>query len=85
MITLNAVGAGWAANDFMLHTVGLPAAEPGYRILRSRPRSRHGQHVTIQEPVAGPACHVCSLAEHSARARGDAWDLPTRIAGPGTS
>lgn len=79
VITLNAVGAGWAANDFMLEAVGLPAAEPGYRILRNRPRGRSDEHVTVQEPFADPGCHVCSLSEYSAKARGDAWDLPTRI------
>lgn len=82
VITLNAVGAGFAAQDVMLHSVGLPAAEPGYRIIRSRPRGRNGQHVTVQEPFPDPGCHVCSNADHSARARGDACDLPTRLASP---
>jgi tRNA A37 threonylcarbamoyladenosine dehydratase len=79
VITLNAVGAGWAANDFMLQSVGLPAAEPGYRIIRHRPRGRHGHHITVQEPDKIPGCHVCSVTEYAARARGDTWDLPTRV------
>ena len=79
VITLNALGSGFAANDFMLHTVGLGGADPAHRLLRNRPVSEDAPHVTVVEPTPNLACPVCSSATHSVLSRGDGVDLPTRI------
>lgn len=79
VITLNALGTGFAANDFMLHTVGLGGADPAHRLLRNRPVGVTGAHVTVIEPEPHPSCPVCSRSDQSAFARGDGIDLPTRV------
>jgi hypothetical protein len=79
VITINAVGSGWAANDFMHYATGLGRPSTGYRILRTRPVGNSGQHMTVQVPATDPHCHVCGPETHSARARGDSVDLPTRL------
>lgn len=79
VITLNALGSGFAANDFMLYTVGLGGGEPAHRLLRNRPVGEAGPHVTVVEPTPKSGCPVCSSAPHSALSRGDGGDLPTRI------
>lgn len=79
VITLNSTGASFAANDFMLSTVGLGGAQPAHRVLRNRPVGQMGIHVTTMDPDPSPGCPVCSTSEGSTFARGDAMDLPTRI------
>lgn len=76
VITLNAMAAGWAANDFLQFIVGLPLGRPavGHRLLRT-----HAGHVTVQEPAVRDACHVCGSGDTSALAFGDLRDLPTRL------
>ncbi len=78
VITLNALGSGFAANDFMLSAVGLGGAEPAHRVFRNRPVGRDGAHVTIVEPSPQPGCPACSTEPYSALSRGDGIDLPTR-------
>lgn len=82
VITLNALGIGFAVNDFMLHTVGLGGAEPAHRVLRNRPLSERQQHVTVIEPDESISCPVCSRSDHSTFAVGDRAELPTRIGEP---
>lgn len=79
VITLNALGSGFAANDFMLYAVGLGGAEPAHRLLRNRPVGRDGAHITVVEPSLQPGCPVCSTSRYSALSRGDGMDLPTRV------
>lgn len=66
VITLNAMGAGWAANDFMQYIVGLGRPAGGFRILRTNPAGCL-PHVVVQDPEPDPSCHVCGSAAASAR------------------
>lgn len=78
VITLNAMGAGWAANDFMQYIVGLGRPAGGFRILRTNPAGCL-PHVVVQDPEPNPSCHVCGTGSSSVRATGDGRDLPTRV------
>jgi len=80
VVILNAMAAGWAANDFMQYMVGLGRPAAGSRILRTNPINDRAPHVTVQEPTAGPRCYVCGSTVEAARAGGERHDLPTRIA-----
>jgi hypothetical protein len=79
VITINAMGVGWAVNDFMQYATGIGRPDAGFRILRSKPVGATGQQLTVQTPDADPDCHVCGQGPYSAIARGDNFDLPTRI------
>jgi hypothetical protein len=79
VITINAMGVGWAVNDFMQYSTGLGRPSTGFRLLRSKPVGSSGQQLTVQVPDVDPDCHICGLGEHSALSRGNAIDLPTRI------
>lgn len=79
VITLNSLGAGWAANAFMQYMVGLKPLSDGFQILRTTPVGLNHPYVTAQEPETDLGCHVCGPGQHSARARGDQCDLPTRL------
>lgn len=78
VITLNAMGAGWAANDFMHYIVGLGRPAGGFRILRTKPAGSL-PHVVVQDPEADESCHICGASASSVRAMGDGRDLPTRL------
>lgn len=78
VITLNAMGAAWAANDFMQYIVGLGRPSGGFRILRTTPIGAL-PHVVVQEPEPSPDCHICGSGHSSIRALGDGRDLPTRL------
>lgn len=78
VITLNAMGAGWAANDFMQYIVGLGRPAGGFRILRTSPAGCL-PHVVVQDPEPVPSCQVCGTGSFSVRAMGDGRDLPTRL------
>ena len=78
VITLNAVAAGWAANDFMQFIVGLGRPAGGFRILRTNPVNSTAPHVTVQELEADPSCYVCGTYG-GVRACGDGVELPTRL------
>lgn len=79
VITVNAMSVGWAVNDFLHYATGLGRPATGFRLLRSRPVVPGGPQLTLQEPDADLECHVCGNGPHSALARGDAVELPTRI------
>ena len=79
VITLNALGVGWAANAFMLYMVGLRALVTGFQILRTTPVAASYPHMTMQDPDINPDCHVCGYKSYSALGRGDQHDLPTRM------
>ncbi len=78
VITLNGMGAGWAANDFMQFMVGFGRPAGGFRIMRTNPVNSSSPHVTVQELEADPGCYVCGNAD-GVRARGDGVQLPTRL------
>lgn len=78
VITINAMGTGWAANDLMQFMVGLGRPAAGYRLLRTNPVHDDAPHVTVQEPDAEPSCYVCGTGSNSVRATGDSRELPTR-------
>ena len=72
VITLNAVTASQAANDFLFHMTGLaPSAFPGY--VRSHPVQRR---LEMLAPRHGADCPDCSAARSSRLARGDSVALP---------
>lgn len=79
VITLNAIGTGWAADVFMQYTVGLRELAAGFQIIRTTPVAIGHPHVVVQEPDVSPDCHVCGNNSYSALGRGDKHDLPTRI------
>ena len=75
VITLNAVAASEAANDFLFWLVGLRqgAARRGYT--RHIPRTRS---LRFEDPRADPACTECGSSAESRFGRGDGTALPTR-------
>jgi len=79
VITLNALGTGWAANVFMQYIVGLRALATGFQILRTTPVASGHPYVTVQDPNVNPDCHVCGYQSYSALGKGDQHDLPTRV------
>jgi molybdopterin/thiamine biosynthesis adenylyltransferase len=75
VITLNAVPAAEAVNDFLFWLTGLTreTARRGYT--RYLPRTRT---IRFEDPRADEACPECGRLSHSRRARGDSVRLPTR-------
>jgi hypothetical protein len=75
VITLNAITAAHAANDFLFYATGLtdPAATTDYRRFLGRARD-----VRFDEPQALASCLECGMHELSRRAKGDDADLPTK-------
>ena len=71
VITLNAVAASLAANDFLLALTGMPA-RIGYLTVDHR-RNRFGS----EDPRRDEACPECGLGPRSRFARGDGASLPT--------
>lgn len=75
VISLNAVPAAHAVDDFLFNVLGL--RQPGPHLwLRFRPLRAEIRRV---EPSQNPACSECSDRPDSRLARGDAMDLPTRL------
>ncbi len=76
VITLNAVGASLAANEFLFRMTGLARATSNagdyFRV-----DALKGE-VVLDEPSRDPACPECGGGPDSRRARGDAQDLPTK-------
>lgn len=74
VITLNAVAASLAANDFLLAFTGMPATgHDGYLTVDHR-RGRFA----VEQPRRDDACSECGLGPHSRFARGDGASMPTR-------
>jgi hypothetical protein len=67
VITLNAMGAGHAANEFLFSLTGL--REPGWheRYFRYHPRACE---VSMDSPLCDPECMECGLGPGTRRARG---------------
>lgn len=75
VITLNAVAAAHAANDFLFTMTGLLDADAAHRWLRILPAQAEFEH---QLPRTDPTCPECGSAAHSRQATGTARRLPTR-------
>lgn len=76
VITLNALGAAQAANDFLFHYLGLfdcEQAEAGYLLHHSR--ERRWRHADCRSDAG---CLHCGTAPRSAYARGDRVSLPCK-------
>lgn len=76
VMTLNAIGASFAANEFMLAMAGLRTDNDDarcYRILETR-----SANPELQEARSEPTCLDCGPHDRSRRARGDAARLPIR-------
>ena len=76
VITLNAVAAAHAADDFLFSMTGLTATSAAADYQRFLPRERSMLEEDVQQR---PECSECSIADHSRFARGDARRLPTRM------
>jgi len=74
VITLNAVGASLAANDFLFSYLGLFSS-----LVLQTPRRVHHLERRVVEQLSSPDkdCTECSEASASRLARGSAFDLPT--------
>lgn len=75
VITLNAIAAAHAANDFLFAVTGLMEAAASLDYLRIRPRIRS---IRWDEPRRDPGCPESGLHSGSRFARGDGIRLPTR-------
>ncbi len=74
VITLNALGASQAMNDFLFIMTGLLKPVQSEHILMS-PRERTMERVRLQQD---PGCSMCSLSPGSLYGRGDRGQLPCR-------
>ncbi|MGC2774756.1 MAG: ThiF family adenylyltransferase [Bradyrhizobium sp.] len=75
VITLNAVGAAQAANDFLFYMTGLASDEASTAYMRFDPRKRS---VALDNPRRSWDCTECGIGPKGRLARGDAGKrLPT--------
>jgi len=75
VITLNAVGASHAVNDFLFAVTGLAAPNARTDYLKFSPTKRRS---LFEKPRKDPWCLHCGTESRSLFARGDAAKLPTR-------
>ena len=75
VITLNAITAAHAANDFLFHATGLTYSDATTDYRRFIARARD---VRFDEPQALESCLDCGQQELSRRGRGDGAELPTK-------
>ena len=75
VITLNAITAAHAVNDFLFYITGLTYADASTDYRRFLARARD---VRFDEPQTVPTCLDCGLGLTSRRARGDSVELPTK-------
>ena len=75
VITLNAVGASLAVNDYLFRVTGLRAFQGGdfYSVAHARKN-----FVEYVQPRRDPSCLECGTSSASRFARGDSANLPTR-------
>ncbi len=71
LITLNAVGVGWAADQSMQYMVGLHMLPTDFQVLRTASEGSGTVPAALQEPNANVECYVCGPGFRSALARGD--------------
>jgi molybdopterin/thiamine biosynthesis adenylyltransferase len=77
VITLNAVGAAHAANDFMFYLTGLTSASASTGYMRHMPQRRA---TWFDEPRRDKDCSECGQGPRSRLGRGDVRGLTTRKA-----
>lgn len=78
VITLNAISAAEAVNDFLFWLVGLRGETCRTGYTRHLPRTRA---IRFEDPRADATCTECSTDSRSRLARGDSRNLPTRASG----
>jgi len=76
VITMNAIGASMAANDFMMSFLGLHDEAAAVTPRRVKHLSRSTIHETYP---ADPDCSECSATDGSRMGKGDAAELPTLL------
>ncbi len=76
VITLNAMAASQAANDFLFALTGLTEPGAGASYQRFRPRRRE---MWSDNPRRDPACPECGIGAGSRLGRGEGASLPTRL------
>jgi molybdopterin/thiamine biosynthesis adenylyltransferase len=74
VITLNAVAASHAVNEFLFHITGLPREHPADRYTRFLPLTGEVERTV---PRRDPDCPECGAAPTSRRGRADSRRLPT--------
>lgn len=74
VITLNAVAAAHAVDEFMFHATGLPRTQDAVHHVAYRTLS---SDVERTEPASDPMCPECGDVTRSRRGRGDTVLLPT--------
>lgn len=74
VVTLNALAAAQAANDFLFYMTGLMSEQSnhGYQLFQPTKRG-----VSWDDPRMDPLCLHCGASSRSYRARGDGAELPT--------
>src|SRR5262249_36398890 len=77
VVTLNALAAAHAVNEFLFATTGLkrPDADTGYVLFDALSRT-----ISTTAPASEPSCPHCGNGVDSTFARGDARRLPVRHA-----
>lgn len=76
VITLNALAAAWASNEFMFAVTGLPRAHAADHYVTFRPATGEVEWTT---PRRDADCLECGDGARSRRGRGDAVPLPTGL------
>lgn len=76
VITLNAIAAAQAANDFLFSLTGLTNADAHSGYIMAWPRKRTVSRVS---PRRDASCPHCSIGSTSLFARGDSADIHTRV------
>jgi len=75
VITLNAVAAAHAVNDYLMRVTGLRSEKATEDYVYFEPQDGA---VRYDVPRKDPSCHECGSASGSRYGRGDASELPTR-------
>lgn len=75
VITLNAVAASQAVNDFLFRVTGLRDPSVADEYVYFEPRSGS---IRYEVPRKDPSCHHCGNGPRSVFARGDSYELPNR-------
>lgn len=75
VITLNAVGAAHAVNDFLFYMTGMAEPEASQAYMLHRPRTRQ---TTWMQPRKDVNCPECGSGPQGRLAKGDAWPLTTK-------
>ncbi len=78
VVTLNAIGASHAANEFLFAWTGLRLSTFNEQYLYYWPRERKTK---MMKPLRKDNCTECGMGRGSRRARGDSVELPTQSVG----